>query len=296
MRGNFTAVLPFLLILLANVMFALNYSYSKTVLGFMSPEALVVCRIVSGALFFVFICLGFVRERVLWRDVLRFCAAGLFGIAGNQYIFLQGLSRTSPVDASILATTSPILVLIIATLLCRERATVLKFLGVFLGAVGAYLIVSSGGVRGGDGGITGNLLVLISALSYACYLLVVKGLMARYSPFTVMGWVFGLSSVLILFLLGDSVLAVDFGVLGAGDWGALCFVIFGGTWLAYLCVVTSLRKLSATSASIFSYLQPVLASCFAIMRGQDTFCWLNLGAALLVFVGVYFVTLSYRRG
>lgn len=283
-------------IITANILFALNYSYSKSVIDVMAPDALIVTRIGSAAIVFVLLAVFFFRQKIARRDVMMLVLASLLGIGGNQYIFLHGLEFTSPVDASILATLGPVLVLLVSALLGRDRITLLKSIGIAVGASGALTVVLYGGVDGFDAThLKGNVLVFCSVISYACYLIVVKQLMAKYSPFVIMAWVFGLSAVVMVpFMVGD-VVAVEWSALSGGSIAAFAFVIVGATWLAYICVASSLKKLSPTTASIYSYSQPVIASLLAIMRGQDEFSWTKIVAAILVFAGVYIVTLSYRQ-
>lgn len=285
-----------LAILTANLMFALNYSYSKSLIpNFLTPEALIIARISSAALLFVVVLTTVVRQRIERRDIGRLVLASMFGIGGNQYIFLQGLNHTSPVDASIIATTGPVLVLVLSALLGRDRITMLKSIGIGLGASGALLVILYGGIANfGSGNMTGNLLVFVSAFSYACYLLVIKDLMQKYNPLTIMAWIFGVSALVMTPWLMDDLVATDWAAISAGMWGALVFVIAGATWLAYLCVAISLKKLSPTTASIYSYSQPVIASFAAILRGQDTVNWVKITAAILVFLGVFIVTRSYK--
>lgn len=114
-------------ILFANILFALNYSYSKSLIpGFLAPEALCIARIGCAALVFALIAIVIVRERIRWRDLGWLALAALFGTGGNQYIFLQGLQYTSPVDAAIISVIGPVLVLVISALLGRDRITWLK--------------------------------------------------------------------------------------------------------------------------------------------------------------------------
>lgn len=285
-----------LAIITANVLFALNYSYSKSVIDVMTPDALIVSRIGSAAVVFTLVALTVFRQKVEWRDVLMLALASLLGIGGNQYIFLHGLEFTSPVDAAILATLGPVLVLLISAVLGRDRITLLKSVGITMGASGALTVVLYGGLNNfGSGHLLGNLLILCSVFSYACYLIVVKQLMAKYSPYVVMAWVFGLSALIMVPLMIDDVVAVNWGALDGGAIAAFVFVIVGATWLAYICVASSLKKLSPTTASIYSYSQPVLASFFAILRGQDEVSWVKIVAAILVFAGVYIVTLGYKQ-
>lgn len=278
-------------------MFALNYSYSKSVIpDWMLPEGLCFARIVSAAFFFIGIAFATIRERVERKDILRLALASLLGIGGNQYIFLKGLNLTSPVDSAIIATVGPVLVLIISAFLRTDKITFLKSIGICVGGTGAMLVILYGGITNfGAGHLTGNLLVFLSCLTYAFYLIVVKDLMKKYHPLTVMAWIFGFSSLAVIPVMGgDFVVETKWSEIPPAIWGAIAFVVIGATWVSYFCVASSLRTLKPTTVSIYSYSQPVIASYVAILRGQDAFDWVKLAAAALVFAGVFLVTQSYR--
>ncbi|WP_298062571.1 DMT family transporter [uncultured Rikenella sp.] len=283
-------------ILTANILFALNYSYSKTLIpGSLTPDALCIARIGCAAVVFVLVAVTLVRERILWRDLGWLALAALFGTGGNQYLFLHGLRYTSPVDAAIISVTGPVLVLVISALLGRDRITWMKSIGIAVGASGALLTILYGGIAHfGSGHLTGNVLVFIAALSYACYLVVVKNLMMRYRAITVTAWMFGLSTLAMIPFLGHTLVATDWDGFTPAAWGSLAFVVFGATVLSYLCVAGGLKKLKPTTVSIYTYLQPVIATLAAILRGQDKADWVKIVAALLVFAGVFLVTRSYR--
>lgn len=262
----------------------------------MLPEGLCIARIGTAAIMFVIATLMLVKERIERTDIWRLVLASIFGIGGNQLIFLKGLNLTSPVDSAIIATTGPVIVLTLSALLGRDKITFLKSIGIGVGACGAMLVILYGGIANfGSGHLTGNILIFLSAFSYACYLVVVKDLMKKYSPVTIMAWTFGVSALLLLPFLGDDfVSGTKWSEIPPHIWGAIAFVIIGATWIAYVCVATSLKTLKPTTVSIYSYSQPVLASYVAILRGQDTFDWVKLAAAGLVFGGVFLVTQAYR--
>lgn len=294
MNSNLKAHLA---ILTANVMFAVNYSYSKSIIpDWMLPEGLCIARIISAAFIFVAIYFAWVRERIERRDLFLLVLASLFGIGGNQYLFLQGLNLTSPVDSAIIATTGPVLVLILSAILRRDKITLLKSVGIAIGACGAILVILYGGiVNFSSGHLRGNMLVFSSAFSYACYLIVVRDLMKKYSPLTIMAWIFGVSALVMTPWLWDDLSSgTPWAEIPPYIWGSIVFVLVGATWIAYICVAISLKKLKPTTVSIYSYSQPIIASFVAIVRSQDTISWVKIVAALLVFAGVFIVTQSYR--
>ena len=97
----------------ANIVWGLNAPIGKSVLwseanpGGVNPFALSVYRMVGAALLFWTVSLLLPRERVAPRDIALLLLASVFGIQLNQMLFLWGLSLTSPIDTSIIATVVP---------------------------------------------------------------------------------------------------------------------------------------------------------------------------------------------
>ena len=194
-------------LLLANVIWGLNSPICKTVL--LSPEnpeglnhfALTVYRLVGAFLLFWLASAFLPRERVAWRDLGGLFIASLFGIQLDQILFLWGLSLTSPINVSIIATTVPILTMILAMFFLREPITPLKTGGVLLGAAGAVLLIliSSRGESGG-GSIAGDIITLVSSVCYAIYLTACRKVILKYSPVTTMKWMFFFAAIVVVVL------------------------------------------------------------------------------------------------
>lgn len=204
-------------LLLANVIWGLNSPICKTVL--LSPEnpeglnhfALTVYRLVGAFLLFWLASAFLPRERVAWRDLGGLFVASLFGIQLDQILFLWGLSLTSPINVSIIATTVPILTMILAMFFLREPITPLKTGGVLLGAAGAVLLIliSSRGESGG-GSIAGDIITLVSSVCYAIYLTACRKVILKYSPVTTMKWMFFFAAIVVVVLYHRPALEVDF--------------------------------------------------------------------------------------
>ena len=213
-------------LLLANVIWGLNSPICKTVL--LSPEnpeglnhfALTVYRLVGAFLLFWLASAFLPRERVAWRDLGGLFVASLFGIQLDQILFLWGLSLTSPINVSIIATTVPILTMILAMFFLREPITPLKTGGVLLGAAGAVLLIliSSRGESGG-GSIAGDIITLVSSVCYAIYLTACRKVILKYSPVTTMKWMFFFAAIVVVVLYHRPALEVDFPAVPARVWG-----------------------------------------------------------------------------
>ena len=281
----------------ANLIFGLTYVVAKHVIpDFLSPFALVFARIFGACLLFWLTSLFFVNEPLERKDIPRIFLGAIFGVAVNQSLFLNGLNFTSPIDSAIIMTTIPVLVLVIARLLLREPVTAFKVIGIVLGATGAILLITYGGkVNLGANHRLGNSITVGGAASYALYLVVIKPLLVKYHPLTVMKWIF-LFGLLIVSGPGiPAALKVDWTNLPPDILFSVIFVVVGNTYIAYLLNNFSLKYVKPLTVSIYIYSQPVIASIAALIIGQDVITWLKILSALLVFAGVYFVSSSGNR-
>ncbi|MDR1556485.1 MAG: EamA family transporter [Tannerellaceae bacterium] len=289
-----------LLILITNVLFAINIPISKFLIPVhIRPEALTLLRIVSGCLLFWIASLFVPREKVAPKDLGMLFLCALCGIAFNQSLFMAGLNLTSPVDASIIATAGPVYVMLLAALILKEPITKQKALGVFSGVAGAItLILSSAGGGMEGGGMEGNLRIVFSNLLYSVYVVLSRPLSQRYSAVTIMKWMFLFSAVMLLPFMYRQVLeapAFHREIPDWSEWGALVYVLLLGTFLPYLMIPMSLKRLRPTTVSMYNYIQPVVASLLAVCLGQGSLSWAKLFAAALIFTGVYLVTQSKSR-
>lgn len=286
----------------ANIVWGLNAPIGKSVLASaahpegVGPFALSVYRMVGAALLFWTASVFLPRERVAPRDMLLLLFASVFGIQLNQMLFLWGLSLTSPIDTSIIATAVPVLTMVLATLFLREPITWLKAGGVALGCAGALILilVSSHG-SGRTSSMTGDVLCLVSAVSYATYLTAFRDVIVRYSPVTTMKWMFLFAAVVAVVIYFRPLTEVDYSALAPRTWAGIAYVVVCSTFLSYLMVPVGQRYLRPTVVSMYNYVQPLVAVLFTVAIGLDTFGFTKAAAALCVFAGVWLVTKSKSR-
>ena len=261
----------------------------------MSPLLLTDCRMIGAAILFWLVSLFTVNEKVAPRDLLSMFFASLFGIVINQFCFISGLSLTSPVNASIITTSLPILTMVLAAIVLHEPVTKLKVGGVFLGAIGALILIigSSSGDAGGSS--SGDLLVICAQLSFACYLVFFKKLIGKYRPVTLMKWMFTYASICVIpFTYGEWIRMDWSAAPSIVVWGAVAFA-FGPTFLSYLLLPLGQKRLRPTVTAMYNYVQPIVASIVAVCTGLGRFTVANALAILLVFTGVFLVTRSKSR-
>ncbi len=281
----------------ANILYGITYSVAKQVMpDHLSPFAFTFTRILGACMLFWLFSLILPRQKIRKEDLLRLGLASVFGVALNQSIFLNGLNLTTPIDAAIIMTTTPILVMVFAWILLREPITLFKIIGIGSGATGAILLILySGEISFGNEQLVGNLLIIVNASSYGLYLVIVKPLLIRYHPVTVMKWIF-LSGLILVSPAGISgVINTNWTDFSGGIIVSILYVVIGVTFLAYLMNLYSLKHLKPLTVSIYIYSQPVIASIVAMIFSQDVITFIKIISALLVFTGVYFVSYSSRR-
>lgn len=281
----------------ANLIYGINYTVAKDVMpDYVTPNAFILIRVSGAVVLFWLLSLALKqRQKIAKVDWLRVGLAGLFGVAVNQLFFFQGLNLTTPINAAIIMTMNPVMVMLIAAILLGNKITSKKALGIFIGMCGAVLLsVYKGGEwvlpSFSSDTVTGDALVLINAASYAVYLVLIKPLMAKYNPITLVKWVFTFGLIFVLPFGGWELMHVKFATFPDFIWGEIAFVVVGTTFFAYLFNMYGLRKLSPSVVSIYIYLQPFLATMFALIMGSDKLNLSQIMSAALVFLGVYLVS------
>lgn len=285
----------------ANLIYGINYSVAKLVMpDYVAPNGFILLR-VSGAVLLFWLVASLVRNHELpeKKDLLRLAVCALFGVAGNQLLFFQGLNLTSPINAAIIMTVNPILVLVIASIVLKERIRWVKIIGIALGLSGALLLIlfNTNVAPGYEAGNwMGDVLVFLNATAYALYLVLVKPIMGKYSPLTVIKTVFAFGLIYVLPFGWEDVSEVNWSSFTPEVSMAVAFVVIGTTFFAYLFNIYALKRVNASTVSIYIYSQPVLAALVAILWGKDGLDLLKISAAALIFTGVYLVSKPVSKG
>jgi len=284
---------------LAALIYGVTFTVAKDVMKIhISSFAFVLMR-VSGAMV-VFWLLSFFlpKEKVEKNDYLKFFIVALFGIAINMMSFLTGLSYTSPISASVLMITAPIFVMVFSFLFLKNPINRYKVLGVFLGMAGAAFLIlysKSGNEVSGSNPRLGNFLVALNAVSYALYLILAKPILTKYSPVTFAKWLYTFGFLLILPFSIKEFSNIDWQAVPLTIHLKIAFVVLFSTVLTYLFNLIALKELKPTTMSVFIYLQPLIASIFAIFVGADRLSPVKIISAVLIIAGVYLVNISTKN-
>ena len=277
----------------ATTIYGLNHTIAKGIMPFyIKPFGFIMLRVIGAcALFWAFSLLG-PREKVEKSDWGRFLLCAIFGMVINMLAFFKGLQLSTPINSSVLITTTPIIVVILSVFLIQEKVKLYRGIGIIIGLVGALILVLYGNeIRADAPNIPlGNTLFLVNATSFGLYLILAKKLVEKYHVFTLMKWLFLMAVIINLPIALPEFLEVQWTQLPLEAILTMVFVVVGTTFFAYLFNVFALTQLKASTVSSFIYLQPVIAILFAVATGKDALTPIKIGAAVLVLLGVYMVS------
>ena len=281
-----------LALVLTNLIYGANYIIAKEVTPkYILPFGMIVIRATLAFTIYSIFHHLFVKEKIQKKDIVRLIICGFLGAALNQLLFFKGLTLTTPINASVIMTTNPILVLIAASIILKEKITINKIVGITLGAVGAILLIGlSNDLNIGINTSMGDLLIFLNSMSYGFYLVLIKPLMNKYNPLTVIKWVFCFGCFFSIPVGYNDLMLVEWRSIPGDIWAAIFYIIIATTCIAYLCNMYALKTLNPSIVSTYIYLQPIFAGFIALCFNKDELTFLKIICAFMIFMGVYFVS------
>lgn len=284
-------------LLVANVIYGLNYSIAKAVMpDHIKPFALLSVRSIGATALFWVTSLFVPKEPVSKKDLLFLFGCSFFGVVINQSLFLLGLNLTTPVNSSIILSTNPIFAFAFAALILKEKITFLKGTGLAIGLSGVMLLILQNGTPDvASSTFIGDMFSLINTISWAFYTVIIKRMLEKYHPVTVMKWTFLFGMLTNVPVGYREWSTMDWSSIPLTAWLQIGFVIVGATYLGYLFLTFGLRRLSPTIVSTYTYTQPIIAAYLATLMGQDHIDLIMISSALLIFAGVFVVSFQKKN-
>lgn len=297
--NDFSKAKGHLAIFAANTIFGLGVPVTKALLDdWVTPMGYMASRCVFAAIIFWIIAYFMPKEPVEKRDLVVIMLAGLLGFVISQTLTAWALDYTTPVYYSLVAAMTPVAVMILAAIFLKENITAVKVLGVLLAIAGALLMLFISWKSGtGKNDLLGIFLTVLSMLTWAVYLIVTRKVSAKYSSVTQMKYVFLVSAIVTLPIAMFTEPQQRL-YSAAWEWSGvieMAFIVIFATVLGYFLIPYAMKFLRATTVSIYTNIQPVVASLVAIAIGQDMMSWDKPVAAVLVLLGAYIVTMPDKR-
>jgi len=283
---------------LVSLIYGVTFTIAKDVMPhYIDAYGFIFLRVGGSALLFwsVWLIMKLFKtgpnEQIAIIDFPRIIACAFFGVALNMLTFFKGLSMTSPISAAVIMVCTPLIVLILSAIIIKEKMRKRKVFGIFLGLFGtSFLILYGKSVGDSSSASWGNFLVLVNAVSYGFYLVIVKKLMDKYNAFTFVKWIYLFGFIMVIPFGWSQFQSVDWAVVPSDIVLKIGFVVVFSTFFTYLLNLLSMRELKPTLVAVFIYLQPLFATVFAISLGKDELSWVKISSAILIFTGVYLVT------
>ncbi len=286
------------LLLIATCFSSMNFSIAKIVMpSEINSNSIVLTRIVMATIAFFILDFFSSKERYLipFHDKVRLILCGLFGVALNQLFLYKGLSITSPINSSLIMAIIPILILIFSALFLRNAPTWKQYAGVIISALGAYYLIGHSHQHGGNSSFEGDFLIFLNASCYAVFMVIAKPLLEKYHALFVTKWIFAIAAFIVFpFTIGDA-LATDWNEVSTQGWMAYAYIIIFATIFNYYISNATLQWISPVTAGSYIYLQPFLASIFAVLLKQDLLSAEKIMAGVLILAGVLLTSRLFNK-
>ena len=277
----------------------LNMNALKFLLPFwLSPLTGVLFRCIFAAIAFWIIGCFTSENKPTRNEKIYLLLLGALGLYGFLFLYLVGLSKTTPVSSSIFTSLQPIWVFLIMIFFYKEKATGRKVEGMSIGLIGALVcILTQKSDDLASDALLGNILCLVSSIIYAIYLVVSQRILKNVGPLTMLKYTFtgaAVSSMIVVGIVGFDAPLFDLPF----HWKPfliLMFVLIFPTTISYLLIPVGLKYLKTTVVAIYGYLILIVATITSLAVGQDRFSWTQTFAILLICVGVYWVEVAESK-
>jgi len=279
-----------ILLTVVSIIYGANYVIIKLVSPqFMGPSGLVLIRTLMAVLFFWLVGMFTKKQKIDKEDWSRIFLCAVVGAAFNQWSFFQGAVNTSAIDASLIMTSNPIIVLLFASVLLKEKITKNKVIGIGLGCIGAAFIIMQKDGNGKASSLYGNGMIFLNSILFGLYLVIVKPLITKYDTITLMKWIFSFGLLMLIPFGYEEMMEVKWENFTEEAWWAFIYSSAGVTFLGYVPNIFALRLVSSSLVSSYLYVQPILAVALAYYFFGELISPAGILAAIMIFIGVYLV-------
>ncbi len=259
-----------------------------------SPLAIFTIRSLGASAFFWILSLFLPAEKVERGDFVKIFFASFLGFFLTQLTFLKAIPDITPMHCSIISALTPIYTMFIAAVVLKEPLTLKKGGGVLLSLCGIIFLImnNSSGSEVAESKLSGILLMFLNGLSFALYLGIFRPVIVKYSVVTFMKWIFLFSVLMSLPFSCKEVFSFAWLGLPQVQLFELGFLVLFATCVCYFLIPLGQKSIRPTLVSMYSYVQPIIATVISICIGMDGITWQKVLAALMVFAGVFVVSKS----
>ena len=295
-RGG-SLIIGHVCMLFAALFWGLNVSVTKALIpAEMTADSITAVRLIGGAVLF-WLASAFVKcDSIEREDWLKIVLGGFIGLFGFIYLFITSLKYGDPIDISIIMTLPPIFVILIGIIFLKSRPGWMEYVGVIISFGGAIIVILGGGHgENGSDNLLGDLLAVASTLCYAFYLVILEKPTKKYSPVSMLRWVFLFAAIPAVFLVPGMEHLPILHTHKAIPWVEIGFILLCPTFIAYFLVQPAIKRIGSELVSIYQYLLPVFATISAVLMKLSTLRWIQVIAMVVIVIGMLFTTFGKRR-
>lgn len=259
--------------------------------GLISGVSMAAFRLCGASLLFWLASLAAPRQQIERRDWLPLILMSLCGMGINQFCYVVGVQHTSPTNACVITTSTPVFTFILSAIFLHAAVTLRRVTGLLLAATGACILILGSQVQGGRSGHPlGDAICLFSQFSVSFYFVFFSGVIQKYHPLVLMRWLFLLSALLTLPFWWHEIRSLPWLQLGMSEILGTGYVVLFGSFISYLLMIVGQRYLEPPTVTAYNYIQPIIAACAGIMLGVDELSWQKVVAVVLIAAGVWAIS------
>ena len=285
-------IIGHLMVLSTIIIYSFNTNFMKILMPeWIAPHGLALIRCTVMVLGFwiisFFIPASKQQAKPKRKDILMMMLGGLLGIGGNLLLYLNGLNITGPVDAFVIRTVQPIVVIALAVLILHVDFNRYKAIGIVLGLAGTLYVSITPHAGTMKDSFTGDILVFVSSIFNGLYLIVIKHYTHKFNSISVMRWMSVSAFILVLpFGLYQTFKAPLFtSEAPVHIWLELGFMLVFATMIAYFLNLKALQYITPFVESVYIYLLPITGAIVSISLGLQKFSWHDPIALVLIIAG-----------
>lgn len=285
-------IIGHLMVLSTIIIYSFNTNFMKILMPeWIAPHGLALIRCTVMVLGFwiisLFIPASKQQAKPKRKDILMMMLGGLLGIGGNLLLYLNGLNITGPVDAFVIRTVQPIVVIALAVLILHVDFNRYKAIGIVLGLAGTLYVSITPHAGTMKDSFTGDILVFVSSIFNGLYLILIKPYTQKFNSIIVMRWMSLAAFILVLpFGLYQTFKAPLFtSEAPVHIWLELGFMLVFATIIAYFLNLKALQYITPLVESVYIYLLPITGAIVSISLGLQKFSWHDPIALVLIIAG-----------
>lgn len=257
----------YLLVFFITALWAGNFISVKFAVAEMSPVLAMGFRTVAAGLLMVPIFINTERsadeKKALRTDFWFLVGLGVGGITLNQLFFTLAMDHTSVAHGSLIISTTPISILVLARLMKQERLTARKIIGMLVALSGVLLIQFTPENSDGSHWL-GDLFSLCGSLAFAAFTVFGKQVTSHHKSVTINAFAYFGGTLLLLPAIFWLSGGIDLGALSMRAWLSIAYMAVFPSVFCYVGYFYALNYIPASRVAVFSYLQPVMATLMAV--------------------------------